>query len=279
MAQEGKSVIWLSHATRIVRCSPEVVRPASLREWQQVANSDLTEQPKSAGGASSFLDLSHPSSHSVPVPSHVDIPVPSIPTPTAIPTVNIPDEANQPEQELTPQVSVRSASSMPPALAPSVELAPGLGAPVGSTAQGSAAVPVADLSPPEIDAQHVPLPTDDNVEQELEDAHFVDDVLLASHDLGVCDQMDQPIYEFMTLSSGPDACAPPLAEDGLPYVEQPLEPSECQAYCLEIPIKARDVRRWQRETVPEQLASLASAGKRARCEVHLKNLNAQDQAL
>ena len=34
IAQESSSTIWIAHAHRILRCSPESLHPASLREWQ-----------------------------------------------------------------------------------------------------------------------------------------------------------------------------------------------------------------------------------------------------
>ena len=32
---EGRKVIWLSHLGRIIRASPEQIRPASLREYHR----------------------------------------------------------------------------------------------------------------------------------------------------------------------------------------------------------------------------------------------------
>ena len=62
-----------------------------------------------------------------------------------------------------------------------------------SSAAGSATEPV----PPEDDGNNVPLPADE-VDEELDDAHFTDEILLASQDLGVCEQTGQPLLEFMT---------------------------------------------------------------------------------
>ena len=33
IVQEGNSIVWLSHANRLIRRPPENIRPASLREW------------------------------------------------------------------------------------------------------------------------------------------------------------------------------------------------------------------------------------------------------
>ena len=55
--------------------------------------------------------------------------------------------------------------------------------------------------------------------------------------------------------------------------------NEHQAYCLEIPLKAKDVKRWAKEVAPEHLTLLASVGKRARAEVHVKDLTRAEQLL
>ena len=54
---------------------------------------------------------------------------------------------------------------------------------------------------------------------------------------------------------------------------------EGQAYVLEVPLKARDLRRWSQESRPEQLASIAAAGKRARVEVRVKDLSPDEKEL
>ena len=70
-----------------------------------------------------------------------------------------------------------------------------------------------------------------------------------------------------------------LPEDNLPFVEDPLECSDHQAFCLEIPIKPKDLRKWAQESSPEQLATLAAVGKRARAEVRVKDLSRAEVAL
>ena len=68
-----------------------------------------------------------------------------------------------------------------------------------------------------------------------------------------------------------------LAEDNLPWIEDPLCPSSEQEFFLEIPVKEKDLRHWAREHRPEQMASVAAAGKRARVEVRLKELSAHER--
>ena len=40
---EGSRVVWLSHGNRLVRASPEQIRPATLREWKAIQMSDETK--------------------------------------------------------------------------------------------------------------------------------------------------------------------------------------------------------------------------------------------
>ena len=57
---EGHKVLWLAHAHRLIRASPEQVRPASLREWKAIPQTEI--QAPSQGwlsrvGQGEFLDL------------------------------------------------------------------------------------------------------------------------------------------------------------------------------------------------------------------------------
>ena len=109
ICQEGSSVVWISHGTTVLRCPPENVRPASLREWQHVTTSEDGLPTKNAGGANAFLDLMG-SPAPVPPASH-----PTTSELTQVFEAGVPgvapvarsseEEIGQPEQELTPQVS------------------------------------------------------------------------------------------------------------------------------------------------------------------------------
>ena len=57
ICQEGSSVVWVSYGPKILRCSPEQLRPASLREWFQTSPEDDRVPQSSAGGSSTFIDL------------------------------------------------------------------------------------------------------------------------------------------------------------------------------------------------------------------------------
>ena len=284
IVQEGSAVVWVSHGTKIVRCSPESLRPASHREFLSL--SPLEENPSAhpVGGASSMLDLTRQSPPEIdtaqpvsttnpvsPPPALIEVPIASSSSQAALPLVhtNTPEDLHQPEQEMTPQVSAQ-APSHPTGVPPEVELipasSPGFGAPSGSE------VPVPPSVPSELPAPHgaenTPLP------ENAEDNLLCEHVLLATEETGLDD-----LYHFTALSASACAICPPLAEDDLPFVAEPLVPSEHQAFCLEVPLKSRDVHKWKNSSAPEQMAAIATAGKRARAEVCLKNLSVAELAL
>ena len=47
--QEGSSIFWVSHADRLLRCAPECLQPASLREWNNAVgpyvNDPISDNP------------------------------------------------------------------------------------------------------------------------------------------------------------------------------------------------------------------------------------------
>ena len=104
-------------------------------------------------------------------------------------------------------------------------------------------------------------------------------VLLASHHLDTRDPPGNDLLEFTTLYASEACQGPPLAEDNLPYVENPLECAEHQAFVLEVSVKPKDLKRWAQEAAPEQLATLAAVSKRARAEVSVKDLTPQELKL
>ncbi|CAE7225513.1 RE1 [Symbiodinium sp. CCMP2592] len=287
ISQEGQSITWISHGSIILRCAPENLRPASLREWQQLSTADFSDPHKNAGGASSFVDLTGNES-SAPV---TNAPAPAsssgdllVPLPTPVSSVSNPatnpipdDDLTQPEQELTPQVSgnpdpptdnrevEREVERQPNHAAPSVVLNDNPNASVTSADPLPSDVPVPD--------------SDEGLLTEAMACTLVPEELPEESVLLSTEACDGDLHTFTTVLSGTSACGPPLAEDNLPYVEQPLQCSEQQAYCLEIPMKAKDLRRWARERAPEQLSYLATVGKRARAEVHVKDLSAAELQL
>ncbi|CAE7847168.1 RE1, partial [Symbiodinium necroappetens] len=242
-------------------------RPASLREWQQLSNLEGELPTKNTGGASTFVDLTQPNAPVISGSAPSDLPE-AVTTVPAAPSVEGPrpseEEIPQPEQEMTPQVSISPEGL--PAAPQEVEREP-----AGSVAP--AVFPSADASSFEsrsapdpgdsLDATQIPVP-------DSEDGLQSEQVFLACQYLD--SNAEDSLQTFMTLQASTEATGPLLAEDELPYVESPLCCSEHQAFCLEIPLKAKDMKRWSRENSPEQLATIAAASKRARAEVHLKDL-------
>ena len=86
------------------------------------------------------------------------------------------------------------------------------------------------------------------------------------------------MVEHFQLEGG-ESCGALLAEDGLPWIENPLQAQEGQAYILEIPLKPRDVRKLLEEDDPLEMSYIASAGKRARVEVSLKTLTSDERQM
>ena len=278
ICQEGQSVVWIAHGVTILRCAPENLRPASLREWQSLSSSPANEPSFQTGGASTFVDLTTTNSEilreSQSQPSNtsssgspelaVPAPVPVSGSPAAQGSGETEEDVTQPEQELTPQVSVQSET--PASLdAPEVER--------DAAAPSESVQPTAEISAPDnLDATDIPVPDND-------EGLSAETVLLASTHSGVNDSQGNDLLEFSTLHVSEDFRGPPLAEDNLPFVEHPLECSEHQAFCLEVPIKLKDLTRWATEAAPEQLATLAAISKRARAEVSVKDLTPQELKL
>ncbi|CAE7415676.1 GIP, partial [Symbiodinium microadriaticum] len=264
-----KSVIWLAHGTNIIRAAPENLRPASLREWQHLSDSQLEEPLKNVGGASTFLDLTGSPSQeppesvraaSFPPVSETAVLMPQPGASTAVepaPNSSI-DEVPQPEQELTPQVSQEASGVERDSLS-------GTAAPSDS---------VLDSAPPETTLQPQDIPVPDS-----EDGLASDYLFMALEESGITDEQGCELIHFTTVEASPESVGPPLAEDNLPYVLEPLQLAEHQAFCLEVPLKVKDMRHWMREGTSEHLATVAAASKRARAEVCVKDLTRAEQEL
>ena len=209
--------------------------------------------------------------------SFVPLPAPS--TSSREPSRPTEEDIAQPEQELTPQVSEVPEEVTP---VPEVERD---ATPVLSNAAPSNMPNMRSNSNPEPhnpadvpassfpDSANIPVPdSDEGLLAEAEIASKCLEGIHAESVLLATEGYDEELSTFTTLSPGINDCNPPLAEDNLPYVVHPLECTEHQAFCLEIPLKAKDFKRWSREKPAEQLSFLATVGKRARAEVHTKDL-------
>ena len=281
ICQEGQSIVWVAHGPTILRRAPENLRPASLREWQQLTTSDLEGDSNRVGGASSYLDLTSteperaPSTEPVPPPASVDFPTPAnapADVPVARGSSNQEPDISQPEQELTPQVSTQSPDSLDVSGAPEVERGPAAPSVTTSLTGQGTPMPSEVPAPSSVDASSVPIP-------ESDDGLSVEQVLLTSEIITEADSNGPELLSFTALETSAFAEGPPLAEDNLPFIEEPLECLGEQAFCLEIPMKPKDLCQWSQESSPEQLATVAAAGKRARAEVRVKDLNQAELAL
>ena len=116
-----------------------------------------------------------------------------------------------------------------------------MSAPTGVERASDASAPLEAAPLPPADPENIELPED------ADNAFFEETVFLASEDSGIgCNGQDDLLH-ITTLLPGVDAETSPLAEDGYPYVTQPLECGEQQAFCLEIPVKAKDLNKWHSE--------------------------------
>ena len=90
--QEGTSIVWISHADRLLRCAPENLRPASLREWNNYSLNNITSIAYDNPPFNATPNLEPPESPE-------DMYEPSIAPDPPQPTSN---NSEQPEQEASP---------------------------------------------------------------------------------------------------------------------------------------------------------------------------------
>ena len=200
----------------------------------------------------------------LPVPMPVT-PKTTAPVPPASQSTTCHQDVPQPEHEMTPQVSHRDPLMSQSFEVPRVERADSSGIQDAAPPEDSSQIPAptsVEMSLPSPSvipgttdlSASTPLPADDDDFEE--DAQICEECLLTSQDLGPPDANGDALFSFTSLHSGPQAQVAPLAEDNLPYVENPLVPKEHQAFCLEIPIKPKHLRKWAQESNPEQMVTL-----------------------
>ena len=89
---EGTKVVWLSHASRLIRASPEQLRPASFREWKAALKTEEARHPTAEwvrkAQHDSFFDLGDdvPSAEEILGGNGVDEEVGSLPEPEQVPS-------------------------------------------------------------------------------------------------------------------------------------------------------------------------------------------------
>ena len=240
VCQEGLSIVWVSHADRLIRCAPESLRPASLREWNGQVDFDAIPPP-----VDSHSQIIEPSVEGNPHGEVNSEYAPTTPIVPDSPTSVNPSIEHQPESETAPEVepeipNQETSQTWPPNTFP---VAP---------------------EPPPLD-----LETDDEL---------VVENVLHCHPIENETSNDQ-LLEWTVESK----CSPHehilIAEDGLPFLEEPLTCSTEQCYILEVPLSRSDIIQWSQADKPEEMASVASASKRARSEVHVKDLTSKEKTL
>ena len=252
ISQEGLSTVWISHADRMLRCSPESLRPASLREWNNMSNRDVSGTPAETPNPedAELRELfGEPNRHQVDEHPFAEEYSPETMPPMTPQSTATPE--NQPESELgTDGLPNAETNGMPTAPLPPYEIPdPSL----------------APAEPPPLDLD----PTDDEL--------FTENVLFC--DPIWCDHKPEDLFDWtVELLPNPQESIL-LAEDGLPIISEPLscEPEQC--FVLEIPLSRSDIIHWSQAEQPEELSFVASASKRARAEVHVKDLTSQEKAL
>ena len=237
--QEGTSVVWVSHADRLLRCAPENLRPASIREWSQSVNPHIP------------LSLNNNPPDNPPpnnaLPDNPDTEYEPSLAPDHIPVT--PPISEQPEQEASPPTSLPSEQDE------------------------------SNTETMETDQEEIREELGDNPENDallLQMTRLPEIALVASE---VETSRDAPLFSFDTLQGGSEQSQVCLAEDGLPYFEEPLECQSEECYVLEIPLKSSDMTAWYNEVNPEQMCHVAAASQRARAEVQVKTLTPEERKL
>ena len=262
VAQEGSSVVWISHLNRLIRSAPECVRPASLREWQnsQIVGAVSPHSPEAPIGPHEPLNsmpLTGPSNSEIVQPPNLEFPDSVVPSPSTPGAVSIGNGSlstgDQPESETAPL----------PAEVPLNETLP--------------IDPPLELGSNEVDFNapvNVPVPVEE-FEEDHQDGMLTQVVPLEDKD----DFSDSDLQTFDVLYAGDETSQVCLAEDNLPIIDEPLSCEAYQCYVLEIPMSATDVFNWYHENNPTEMACVASASQRSHAEVHVRNLTSKEKLL
>lgn len=239
ISYDGQSSVWIAHADRLFKCALESLRPASLREWQF------------HGGLSNALQQ----------PSDLD-------AYRSRPLERIPEEPNPDDDNL----------SMAPTT-PSGIMEPHMVTPLSSHQPESEAIP--EEPAPDIPFADLPSgaetpidldPSPESVEPDTE-------VVLHCEECCAVDHSDI-LYDWTVFHPGTEATETVLlAEDGLPYLSEPLTCDEHHCFSLEIELNEQDIHKWANAPKPEEFAWGSQVSKRARTEVNLKHLSLEDRIL
>ena len=237
---DGQSSVWIAHADRLFKCALESLRPASLREWQY--HGSLSHAVQESQG----LEERRPQPlESIPEQSVVQDFSPSIApgTPPVHPETPLvtPHSSHQPESEAIPE-------------------------------EPSHEIPFADLPP-----SGVATPIDLDPPSEAGDTPS--EVVLHCEECFVQSQSDT-LFDWTVLHPGSHPSEDVvLAEDGLPYLSDPLTCDEQHCFSLEIELNDHDINKWAHASKPEEFAWVSQVTKRSRTEVNLKQLSLEDRIL
>ena len=233
IVQEGNSIVWLSHANRLIRRPPENIRPASLREWNTW--SDHLPEVRD-------LPQNMPVPQIVPDESQEN---------DAVNDEYSPSLAPDPQQPVPPDEQPEGEASHPPT--------------VGSGETTPTAESDNDDNPP----------NEDNPEESF--------LLQATNIFEQSNSSNADQDELMMFDTFYSAGCPTetvcLAEDGMPFIDNPLDCSTEECFVLDIPLKSADLTAWSQESNPSDMACIAAASQRARSEVQVKYLSDSDRKL
>lgn len=248
---ESPSAIWISHIDRIFKCAPESLRPASLREWQQVPSEPhrtvgRPDVPPEFGPTGSDAEY-HPS----PFPPEADG------------SGVLPEAADL--EEYTPGTPLLGMTPQS-TIQPETEAIPAVDVPVPET-------PV--LTP----SESINLEDPSNHGEGFADIPEAEEPILLCQEVYQAQDITSPLLQIETFQSGAPDSTMILASDQLPILDNPLQCTEEQCFVLEIPVTENDIHKWAQAERPEECAHVAAAGRRARSEVHVKNLNLDDRIL
>ena len=253
VCQDGSTTIWVAHGDRLMRCAPESLRPASLREWSS-NNCHLDKQVRDVQQQLQQFASSHRT-------DEVDNFSPS--------------EIFSPHQEaeVAPQHSGQPESEVFPELPTSTVNTPNLEPQNSSNHQFPELTETTDGVPTAIDLDATEALSEDSALI----ANLEDEIFLCSP----VDRSDPSceLHDWNVFQPGTECSQVCLAEDDLPYVENPLNVDEHQCFVLEVPLTKTDLLKWIQSEQPEELAQVASASKRSRAEVQIKNLTPQEKKL
>ena len=252
ISQENSTTVWVVHAHRVLRCSPESLRPASIREWQGTVDplGPLIQQQQDllkplAGTPEHPIELDSPgySPSMAPVMGHTPVSQQS---------------GLQPESEQFPENQPFSRQETSEAETPQDYQI--------TESQDNVHEPVQQEN-----ESNVPVPAED-------DESLLSESILTCQEVLHQDR-NEPVYDWITFQTGESSAEVCLAEDGFPFLDEPLEHGTEQCFMLEVPMSRQDVLKWSQSTNYDDMACVASASKRARAEVQLKDLTANDQKL